>query len=109
MLSLTIIFNLIIPKVLLTSAYPRGRKPNAHKLLTRQIFDAGVQVIVNIMETEELKDLYHIEILFNREIEFISFPIRDRSVHQDNQFVLDFCLELCDRVKRRQVALVHCW
>jgi hypothetical protein len=47
--------------------------------------------------------------LVNRPVEFISFPIRDGSVHQDNQCVLDFCLELCDRVKRGQVVLVHCW
>ncbi len=47
--------------------------------------------------------------LVNREVEFVSFPIRDQSVHEDNQGVLDFCLELCDRVKRGQVVLVHCW
>jgi len=47
--------------------------------------------------------------LDNREIEFISFPIRDASVQKDNQRVLDFCLELCDRIKRGQVVLVHCW
>jgi hypothetical protein len=32
-------------------------------------------------------------LLVNREIEFISFPIRDGLVYQDNQRVLDFCLE----------------
>jgi hypothetical protein len=47
--------------------------------------------------------------LVNREIEFLSFPILNRSVHQDNQQVLDFCLELCDRIKGGQVVLVHCW
>jgi len=47
-------------------------------------------------------------LLVNREIEFISFPIRDGLVHEDNQRVLDFCLELCDRVKNGQVILVHC-
>jgi hypothetical protein len=46
--------------------------------------------------------------LVNREIEFISFPIPDGSVHRDNQRVLDFCLELCDRIKQGQVVLVHC-
>ena len=47
--------------------------------------------------------------LENRGVEFISFPIRDQSVHQDNQRVLDFCLELYDRIKQGQVVLVHCW
>jgi hypothetical protein len=47
--------------------------------------------------------------LVNREVEFISFPIGDRSVHEDNQRILDFCLELCDRIKRGEVVLVHCW
>jgi len=46
--------------------------------------------------------------LVNREIEFISFPIRDRSVHPDNQRVLDFCLHLRDRIERGQVVLIHC-
>jgi len=46
--------------------------------------------------------------LVNREVEFISFPIRDRFIHLDNQRVLDFCLELCDRIKQGQVLLVHC-
>jgi hypothetical protein len=47
--------------------------------------------------------------LVNRTIEFISFPIVNRSIHPNNQDVLDFCLELCERVKRGQVVLVHCW
>ncbi|CAF2614515.1 unnamed protein product [Rotaria sp. Silwood2] len=119
----------VIPKLLLASAYPGERNPNAHKLLIRKIIDVGVQVVVNIMEIEELKrftpykDLMlqlakeekqnnlicFFDDLENREIEFISFPIRDQSVHQINQCVLDFCLELCDRIKRGQVVLVHCW
>lgn len=48
-------FNLVIPKLLLASAYPGERNPDAHKRLTREIIDAGVQVVVNIMEEEELK------------------------------------------------------
>ncbi|CAF1522016.1 unnamed protein product [Adineta steineri] len=106
----------VIPNLLLASAYPGERDPDAHIRLTRQIIDAGVQVVVNIMEIEELKTftpyqdtmLQHAKEV-NRQLEFISFPIRDQSVHQDNQRVLDFCLELCDRVKRGQVVLVHCW
>jgi hypothetical protein len=40
----------------LASAYPGEKDPAAHKLLTRRmIIDAGVQVIVNAMELEELK------------------------------------------------------
>ncbi|CAF1340909.1 unnamed protein product [Rotaria sordida] len=106
----------VIPKLLLASAYPGERDPNAHKLLVRNIINAGVQVVVNIMEIEECKTFTPYKDLMlelakeaNREIEFISFPIRDQSVHQDNQRVLDFCLELCDRIKRGQVVLVHCW
>ncbi|CAF1365232.1 unnamed protein product [Rotaria sordida] len=119
----------VIPKLLLASAYPGERDPNAHKLLVRNIINAGVQVVVNIMEIEECKTftpykdlmlelakeekqnkfICLFDDLANREIEFISFPIRDQSVHQDNQRVLDFCLELCDRIKRGQVVLVHCW
>ncbi len=40
----------------MASAYPGEKDPAAHKLLTRRmIIDAGVQVIVNAMELEELK------------------------------------------------------
>ena len=134
----------------MASAYPGEQDPDDHKRGTREIIDAGVQVVVNTMEDEELTKrtpyqdimrqhakegmssfiaflqstldstdrkcksdehsiklvLYH---LANRELEFISFPIRDQSVHQDNQRVLDFCLELCDRIRRGQVILIHCW
>jgi hypothetical protein len=57
----------------------------------------------------KIKFICMIDYLVNREIEFISFPIHDGSVHQDNQHVLDFCLQLCDRIRRGQVVLVHCW
>ncbi len=45
----------MIPKRLLASAYPGEENPDDHKARTRQFIDAGVQVIVNIMEIEELK------------------------------------------------------
>ncbi|CAF1237108.1 unnamed protein product [Adineta ricciae] len=106
----------VIPNLLLASAYPGERNPDAHQRLTRQIIDAGVEVVVNIMEIEELKRFtpYQQTMLehaaeIDRQMEFISFPIRDQSVHQDNQRVLEFCLELCERVKKGQVVLVHCW
>ncbi|UJR24004.1 hypothetical protein I4U23_026969 [Adineta vaga] len=106
----------VVPNLLLASAYPGEKDPDAHKRLTRQIIDAGIQVVVNIMEIEELKRFTpYQEIMLqhatevDRQLEFISFPIRDQSVHQDNQRVLEFCLELCDRVKKGQVVLVHCW
>lgn len=52
---ISIWFNLVISKLLLASAYPGEKDPNAHKLLTRKIFDVGVQVIVNLLEIEESK------------------------------------------------------
>ena len=39
----------------MASAYPGEKDPAAHKIRTREIVDAGVQVVVNIMEIEELK------------------------------------------------------
>ncbi|CAM4782521.1 unnamed protein product [Rotaria magnacalcarata] len=88
----------VIPKLLLASAYPGEKNPNSHKLLTQlKTFTPYQDVMLQYAKEE------------NREIEFVSFPIQDQSVHQDNQCVLDFCLELCDRVKRGQVVLVHCW
>ncbi len=39
----------------MASAYPGEKDPDAHKIITRQIIDAGVQVVVNVMEIEELK------------------------------------------------------
>jgi hypothetical protein len=48
-------FNLVIPNRLLASAYPGEKDPDAHKIRTLEIINAGVQVVVNIMEIEELK------------------------------------------------------
>jgi hypothetical protein len=48
-------FNLVIPNLLLASAYPGEKDSDAHQILTRQIIDAGTQVVVNLMEIEELK------------------------------------------------------
>ncbi len=45
----------MIDKLLLASAYPGEKNPDDHKARTRQFIDAGVQVIVNMMEIEELK------------------------------------------------------
>ncbi len=50
-----IIVYLVIPNHLLASAYPGEKNPDAHRILTRQIIDAGIQVVVNVMEIEELK------------------------------------------------------
>lgn len=47
--------------------------------------------------------------LANRSMEFISFPIKDGDINQDDQYVLNFCLDLCDRLRRGQKILVHCW
>lgn len=52
--------------------------------------------------------MHIVDDLVNREIEFVSFPIHDGLVNQDNQRVLDFCLQLCDRIRQGQVVLVHC-
>jgi len=52
---LIIIVYLVIPNHLLASAYPGEKNPDAHRILTRQIIDAGVQVVVNMMEEQELE------------------------------------------------------
>jgi hypothetical protein len=46
---------LVIPKRLLASGYPGDKDPDTHKIRTRQIIDAGVQVVVNVMGIKELK------------------------------------------------------
>jgi hypothetical protein len=66
-------------------------------------------MLKNVDIDVRIKFTFSFDYLVNREIEFISFPIHDGSVHQDNQRVLDFCLQICDRIRRRQVVLVHCW
>ena len=50
-----IIFYIVIPKLLLASAYPGEREPDAHIALTRSIIEAGVQVVVNALEFEEVE------------------------------------------------------
>jgi hypothetical protein len=51
----SISFHLVIPNRLLASAYPAERDPAAHLVRTREIINAGVEVVVNLMELEELK------------------------------------------------------
>jgi len=49
---LIIIVYLVIHNHLLASAYSGKKDPDAHRILTRQIIDASVQVVVNVMEIE---------------------------------------------------------
>jgi hypothetical protein len=51
----SICFCLVIPNRLLASAYPAEKDPTANLIRIQQIIDAGVEVVVNTMELEELK------------------------------------------------------
>ena len=102
--------------------------------MTEQIIvKSSIEVVVNLMEAKELpafapyKDMMtqyackgsvelHREIstdsldcLVNRVLDFLSFPIPDGNVNPDHQKVLEFCLELCQRIRRGQILLIHCW
>ncbi len=46
---------LVIPKLLLASAYPGEKNLDDNQIRTRQVIDAGVQVVVNMMEEQELE------------------------------------------------------
>jgi hypothetical protein len=46
---------LVISKCLLASAYPGEKDPDEHQIRTRQVIDAGVQVVVNMMEEKEME------------------------------------------------------
>ena len=46
---------LVIPNLLLASAYPGEKDLHAHRIITRKIVDAGIEVVVNIMEIKELE------------------------------------------------------
>ena len=46
---------LVISKLLLAIAYPGEGNPDDHQTRIRQVIGAGVQVVVNLMEDEELK------------------------------------------------------
>lgn len=116
----------------------RNRSEHLH-MTEQFIINSSVQVIVNLMEKNELTSFTPYEelmqeyankgnilideddfILFwlvcccywssvNRSLEFISFPLRDGHVNEDHQQVLDFCLNLCQRLKQGQILLIHCW
>ncbi|CAF1151176.1 unnamed protein product, partial [Didymodactylos carnosus] len=105
-----------ISNLLLASGYFGVRESARHADVTRSVFDSGIQIFVNLLELEEMKLFapYEIEMKkyaqeANRSVEFISFPIPDHSINPDNQKVLAFCLSLCDRLKKGQVILIHCW
>ena len=48
---------LVIPNVLLGSANPGDKDPDIHKIRAREIVNAGVQVVVNLMTIKEFKRL----------------------------------------------------
>ena len=52
-----ILVYLVIPKLLLGSAYPGDKDLDIHKVRAREIVDAGVQVVVNLMSIKEFKRL----------------------------------------------------
>ena len=123
----------MIPGRLLASAYPADRNEAVQRVMTEQfIVHSSIEVIVNLMEEEELKSFTpyralmleyaqsgslelengeHLSFRFlvQRDLEFLSFPIRDGHIHEDHQAVLQFSLGLCQRLQRGQKILIHCW
>ncbi|CAF3802394.1 unnamed protein product [Adineta steineri] len=107
----------IIRDVLLASAYPGAKDYDEHRQITRSIYESGVHVFVNLMEPKELvrftpyeSDIQEYARQDNQKIKFISFPMPDQYICRDNEKLLDFCLNLCKRIRDdQQKILVHCW
>lgn len=72
---------------------------------------AGVQVVVNLMETDEMT-LWQMQDYFDiaREmgLETLHFPIRDRDVPEDRAVFDHFVTEVLGRLQAGQTVLVHC-
>ena len=71
--------------------------------------DDGIRVQRLYRSSSRDNHRFSLDVLVNRVLDFLSFPIPDGNVNPDDQKVLDFCLELCQRIQRGQVLLVHCW
>ncbi|CAM4802583.1 unnamed protein product [Rotaria magnacalcarata] len=107
----------MIPKLLLSSAYPGAKDLDEHRRITRTIYDSGIEVFVNLMQPKELirftpyePEIRQYAIQDDQKVEFVSFPIPDQYVCRDDQKVLEFCSHLCKRLKEdHQKILIHCW
>ncbi|CAF4753858.1 unnamed protein product [Rotaria sp. Silwood1] len=107
----------VISKRLLSSAYPGAKNLDEHRLITRAIYDSGIEVFVNLMRPTDLTRFtpYEPEIRQyatqdGRPVEFLSFPIRDQFICRDDRKVLEFCSDLCKRITEDdQKILIHCW
>jgi hypothetical protein len=45
---------IVIPNLLLSSAYPGAKDYDEHRCITRAIYDSGIEVFVNLMQQQEL-------------------------------------------------------
>jgi hypothetical protein len=48
------LFCVVIPNVLLSSAYPGAKDPDEHRGITRTIYDCGIELFVNLMRPKDL-------------------------------------------------------
>ena len=97
------------PGALSISARPRGGEWLADEL--RAWRDAGVEIIVSLLTPEEAREMdLTQEEAYSRErgLEFISFPIEDRSVPESRDLVLKLVEQLESRLASGKNVNIHC-
>lgn len=91
-------------------------KPNSHDLLEEDIINFANQkanVLVSLLTREENFDLglqNEKQICENYSIDFISFPIIDRSVPTEKQTIQirELAKNLTEKIKQNEKIIVHC-
>lgn len=98
----TVASNWLIKNKLIVGRHPRDENEIV------ELIDAGVVLFVNLTElTEKLFD--YDDILEDNNIEYIKFPIKDRSIENDEK-TLDFVNLIYDKYNKlkNQAIYIHC-
>lgn len=77
----------------------------------RSLRDAGVDVVISLLEPHEVAELEIAEepaFCQRCEISFLSFPIRDRTVPRSKEEALTFASSILDRLRSGKNVVVHC-
>lgn len=100
--------NWLIKDRLLMSALPSDQKKDEIPGIIKKITNAGINVIVNLMEDQEFDTKRHYITYIPKGIEYISFPIKDNGINDDT-LVLDFVSKLVTRFFYSKNIMIHCW
>ena len=126
--------NWVIPGVLCVGGYPSAMAPDQAATYAQAITDAGIDTVLNLMQNNELKrfrqyaglmEHYYfannsasspapssaaaVSTVSPRRMDFLHYPIEDRSIPEDGGTFLGLVAELVSRLVGGSKVYVHCW